>query len=142
MRHRKTNAKLGRTTSHRRCMFANMLKSLVTHGSVTTTVEKAKELRRHAERLITLAKKNNLASRRIAKARMMVRHNVLDSKEARSARAGNTEVYNDDRLVIERLFAEFAPRFATRAGGYTRITKTGFRRGDNAAMAVLEFLKD
>lgn len=122
-------------------MFANMLKALVTHGSVTTTVEKAKELRRHADRLITLAKRGDLTSQRTAKARLMVRYNALNAKEARQAKAGDTSAYNDDRRVIGTLFSELGPRFATRQGGYTRITRTGRRRGDNAQMCVLEFLE-
>ena len=86
MRHRKHTAKLGRTTSHRRCMVANMLKSLVVHGSIQTTVAKAKEVRRHADRLITIAKDGSLAARRRAIAKLMIRFNSLTPKQARRAR--------------------------------------------------------
>src|ERR1700722_16308879 len=104
MRHLKDTCKLNRTSSHRRCMFANMLKSLVTHERIETTLPKAKALRRYADRLITLAKKDNLAARRQAIAQMMIRFNALTDKEERAARAGDTSAYNDDRMVIQKLF--------------------------------------
>lgn len=142
MRHRKDTLKLGRTGSHNRCMFANMLKSLIEQERIVTTVTKAKELRRHADRMITLAKKNTLASRRTAIAKLMVRFNSLNSKEARQAKEGNTDVYNTDRKVISKLFDTLGPRFAARAGGYTRLVKADQRVGDNAQKCVIEFLSE
>src|SRR5208337_1247236 len=124
MRHLNQTCKLNRTTSHRRCMFANMLKSLITHGRIQTTVPKAKALRRYADRMITLAKKNTLASRRQAIAQMMVRFNALTDKQEREVRKGDKAAYNQDRFVIEKLFGELGPRFAERNGGYTRIIRS------------------
>jgi len=123
-------------------MFANMLKSLIEQERIVTTVTKAKELRRHADRMITLAKKNTLASRRTAIAKLMVRFNSLNSKEARQAKEGNTDVYNTDRKVISKLFDTLGPRFAARAGGYTRLVKADQRVGDNAQKCVIEFLSE
>lgn len=142
MRHRKDTVKLGRTGSHNRCMFANMLKSLIQHERIVTTVTKAKELRRHADRMITLAKKNSLASRRDAIAKLMISYNPLTSKEARKAREGKKESFNGDRIVIEKLFSTLGPRFATRQGGYTRIIKSENRLGDNAPTCVIEYLSE
>lgn len=140
MRHLNQTCKLGRTTSHRRCMFANMLKSLITEGKIKTTVPKAKALRRYADQMITLAKKNTLSARRQAIARLMVRFNKLSSKEAREVKGGNLATCNDDRFVIKKLFDELAPRFTARQGGYTRITKLGYRVGDNAQYCLIEYL--
>lgn len=140
MRHRKDTCKLNRTTSHRRCLFANMLKSLISNERIVTTVPKAKELRRYADRMITLAKKNTLASRRDAIAQMMISYNTLTEKEKRAARSGDTFAYNDDRIVIGKLFDELGPRFASRQGGYTRIIKSAHRIGDNAQTCVIEYL--
>ncbi len=142
MRHRKHTFKIGRTSSHNRCMIANMLKSLVEHERIETTVVKAKELRRHADRLITLAKKNTLASRRRAIADMMVRFNALTPKEARDLKTNpeNDEACNGDRKVINKLFTELASRFSARNGGYTRIIKKGQRVGDNATTCYIEYL--
>lgn len=142
MRHRKDTFKLGRDTAHRRCLIANMLKALVTQGSIKTTVAKAKELRRHADRLVTIAKKGTLAARRHASAKMMVRHNALTSKEARRAKEGDTRAYNADRTVLNTLFDEIAPRFEKRQGGYTRMARIGRRSGDNAELCVIEFLPE
>lgn len=143
MKHRKRVEKLGRTSSHRRCMIANMLKSLIENGKISTTEPKAKSLRRYADRMVTLAKKNTLASRRQAVAEMMVSYNKLTPKEARDAKAGDTSAYNTDRKVIGKLFDEIGPRFANRAGGYTRIIKTSKRRiGDDTALCVIEFLAE
>lgn len=141
MRHRKHTFKIGSSASHRRSLIANMLKSLVEHGSIKTTVAKAKELRRHADKLITLAKKQTLSAKREASGRMMLRYNALTPKEARAAKAGDTSVYNADRKVIKKLFAELAPRFEKRAGGYTRIIKTGSRIGDQAPKCVIEYVE-
>ncbi len=142
MRHAKDTCKLNRTASHRRCMFANMLKSLITHGRITTTVEKAKQLRRYADRMVTLAKRNTLSSRRMAIAKMMVRFNPLTEKEKRAAREGDTSAYNDDRTVIGTLFDKLGTRFAERNGGYTRIIKSKRRVGDNAQSCVIEYLPE
>ena len=140
MRHRKDTFKIGRTASHRRCMIANMLKSLIEHGRIETTVRKAKELRRHADHMITLAKENTLSSRRRAIAEMMIRYNTLTTKEARDAKKGDTSSHNGDRLVIGKLFGDLSTRFATRNGGYTRIIKKDQRMGDNAPTCFIEFL--
>lgn len=142
MRHRKSTFKIGRTASHRRCMLANMLKSLIEHGRIETTERKAKELRKHADRMVTLAKKNTLASRRRAIADLMIRYNILTPKEARAAKRGDTSSYNGDRLVIGKLFGELSTRFATRNGGYTRIIKKDFRVGDSAPSCYLEYLAE
>jgi len=140
MRHRKHTFKLGRTSAHNRCMLANMLKSLIEHERIETTVTKAKELRRHADRLITLAKKNTLASRRQAIAKLMITYNPLTPKEARAAKSGSTAAYNGDRQVVGKLFGNLSQRFVDRAGGYTRIIKHAQRVGDNAQTCIIEFL--
>ena len=142
MRHRKKTCKLNRTTSHRRCMFANMLKSLVVHGKIETTLPKAKELKSQADRLVTLAKKQTLASQRSAKAKLMIRYNKLTPKEQRSVKQGDQSAYNDDRRAIGILFNDLAERFKERNGGYTRIIKSKHRVGDNAQTCVIEFLTD
>lgn len=143
MRHRKnTSRKLGRTTSHRRCLMANMLKSLLEHGRIETTMQKAKELRRHADHMITLAKENTLASRRRAIAELMIRFNALTPKEARAARNGDTSAYNTDRIVVKKLFDELGPRFKDRKGGYTRIIPGVHRVGDNALKCIIEYLPE
>lgn len=142
MRHLNQTCKLNRTTSHRRCMFANMVKALITHESIETTVPKAKALRRYADQAITLAKKGTLAARRDAIGWLMIRFNKLTPKEAREAKKGNFEAYNDDRLVIAKLFDELATRFANRQGGYTRIIKQSHRVGDNAQTCIIQYLED
>ena len=141
MRHRKQTVKLGRTSSHRRCLMANMLKSLVEHGRIETTVAKAKELRRHADRLVTLAKRGTLASRRAAIAKMMINFNHLTPKEARRAKQGDQSAYNGDRKVVSKLFDELAGRFADRDGGYTRIVRMGNRSGDTAPLCIIEYIR-
>lgn len=141
MRHLKDTCKLGRTSSHRRCMFANMLKSLIENGRIETTLHKAKALRRYADRMITLAKKNTLATRRRAISEMMITFNPLTDKEARAARKGDKSAYNTDRQVIDILFSDLGPRFAARAGGYTRIIKNKRRVGDNAETCFIEYLE-
>ncbi len=140
MRHGKHTFKIGRTASHRRCMIANMLKSLIEHGRIETTVTKAKELRRHADKMITLAKEDTLASRRKAIAALMVTYNALTPKEARAAKAGDKSAYNNDRQVIGKLL-DLGKRFATRNGGYTRIIKKQ-RVGDNAPTCFIEYLPE
>ncbi|MEI8125091.1 MAG: 50S ribosomal protein L17 [Parachlamydiaceae bacterium] len=142
MRHLKNTCKLNRTSSHRRCMFANMLKSLIANERIETTVPKAKALRRYADQMITLAKKNTLASRRQAVAQMMIRFNPLTDKEERAARAGDTSAYNDDRIVVDKLFSLLGKRFALRNGGYTRIIKSRRRVGDNAQTCIIEYLSE
>ncbi len=116
MRHRLGLRKLNRTSSHRLAMFRNMTNSLLTHEVITTTLPKAKELRRVVEPMITLGKTPNLANRRLAFDRLR------------------------DREVVTKLFSELGPRYATRNGGYLRILKFGFRKGDNAPMALVELL--
>ncbi|MCH9634674.1 MAG: 50S ribosomal protein L17 [Chlamydiae bacterium] len=142
MRHRKDTFKLGRTSSHRRCLLANMLKSLIEHERIETTVTKAKELRRHAERLITVAKKQSLAAKRQAIAKLMIQFNTLTPKEQRAAKAGDISAYNTDRQVIQKLFGTLAERFVTRQGGYTRIIKTRHRVGDKAPLCFIEYLSE
>ncbi|MFZ4772442.1 MAG: 50S ribosomal protein L17 [Chlamydiia bacterium] len=141
MRHRKRSEKLGKTSSHREAMLANMTKSLVMKESIETTLPKAKVLRRYADRAITLAKDNTLSSRRALVAKLRVRFNALTPKEARAAKGGDKAAYNDDRLVIEKLMSELGPRFKERNGGYTRIIKTANRIGDDAQMCVIQYLE-
>ncbi len=141
MRHAKRRAKLSRTSSHRRCLFANMLKSLIYHEKIVTTVPKAKELRRFADQMVTLAKQNTLASRRRAVGDLMIRYNALTPKERRAAKDGNTSSYNIDRKVIEKLFDILGPRFQERNGGYTRITRHSEARvGDQGSVCSIEYL--
>jgi large subunit ribosomal protein L17 len=122
-------------------MLANMLKSLIEHDRIETTVTKAKELKRHADRMITLAKKGTLASRRQVIAELMIVYNKLTPKEAREAKKGQSaDVYNTDRRVVGKLFGELSQRFSTRKGGYTRIVRLGERSGDNAPTCVIEYL--
>jgi large subunit ribosomal protein L17 len=116
MRHRKSGRQLNRNSSHRQAMFRNMAVSLVEHEIIKTTLPKAKELRRVAEPLITLAKDDTVANRRLAFARTR-------SKEA-----------------VGKLFSELGPRYQERPGGYTRIMKAGFRTGDAAPMAYVELV--
>lgn len=116
MRHRKSGRQLNRNSSHRQAMFRNLASALVSHEIIKTTLPKAKELRRVIEPLITLAKVDSVANRRLA-----------------FARTRNSE-------LVAKLFGELGPRFAQRAGGYTRILKCGFRAGDNAPMAYIELL--
>jgi large subunit ribosomal protein L17 len=116
MRHRNSGRKLNRTASHRKAMFGNMAASLFNHELIKTTLPKAKELRRVAEPLITLAKKDSVAHRRLAFARL-----------------GN-------RPVVTKLFNELGPRYQSRPGGYLRVLKCGFRPGDNAPMAYVELV--
>lgn len=142
MRHRKNTIKLNRTSSHRRCLFANMLKALIAHGRISTTLPKAKFLKRYADKIVTLAKENTLASRRRAIGELMITFNRLTPKEARAAKGGDTSAYNTDRNVIEKLFGEIGPRFSTREGGYTRIIKSGRRQGDNAQTCYIEYLSE
>lgn len=142
MRHLKNTCKLGRTSSHRRCMFANILKSLILNGQIETTVAKAKFTRPLADKMITLAKENSLASRRRATAELMIAYNSLTEQERRGARKGDLKGYNEDRKVLGVLFGELRERFAGRNGGYTRIVRKGNRVGDNAPTCILAYLQD
>ncbi|MDD5059099.1 MAG: 50S ribosomal protein L17 [Sideroxydans sp.] len=116
MRHRLGLRKLNRTSSHRLAMLRNMTVSLLRHEVIKTTLPKAKELRRVAEPILTLGKNPSLANRRLAFARLR------------------------DREMVSKLFDELGPRYAARNGGYSRILKFGFRKGDNAPMALIELL--
>ena len=116
MRHGHGLRKLGRTTSHRLAMLRNMTVSLLRHEEITTTLPKAKELRRVVEPMITLGKKPSLANRRLAFDRLR------------------------DRGIVEKLFDDLGPRYAKRNGGYLRILKSGFRKGDNAPLALVSML--
>lgn len=141
MRHRKKSCKLGRTTSHRRCMFANMLKSLVIHERIETTVAKAKELKRLADKLITLGKKGDLNARRKVIAKLMIRFNPLTCKQKRAVKVNqDISSYNQDRLVLEKLFNDLQMRFVNRNGGYTRVVLSDRRIGDQAQLCVIEYL--
>lgn len=116
MRHRESGRKLNRNSSHRKAMFRNMASSLFDHELIKTTLPKAKELRRVAEPLITLAKQDSVANRRLAFDRLR------------------------NRDMVSKLFNELGPRYETRPGGYLRILKCGFRTGDNAPMAIVELV--
>jgi len=116
MRHRNSNRKLNRTSSHRQALLRNLSNALLTHEVIKTTLPKAKELRRVVEPLITLGKKPSLANRRLAFDRTR------------------------DRDVVVKLFDDLGPRFMSRPGGYVRILKFGYRIGDNAPMALVELV--
>ncbi len=116
MRHRKSGRKLGRNSSHRTAMYRNMAASLVRHETIKTTLPKAKELRRVVEPLITLAKQDGVAQRRLAFSRLR------------------------DDAAVGKLFNELGPRFKDRPGGYLRILKIGYRAGDAAPMALVQLL--
>jgi large subunit ribosomal protein L17 len=116
MRHGKVHRKLNKKPAHRRAMFANMCASLIKHEQIMTTLPKAKELRPVVEKLVTLGKKGDLAARRQAISEMR------------------------DVAMVKKLFEVLAPRYKDRHGGYTRIMKAGFRYGDNAPRAVIEFV--
>ncbi|MBI2801712.1 MAG: 50S ribosomal protein L17 [Gammaproteobacteria bacterium] len=116
MRHQNAGRHLGRTSSHRKAMFRNMAASLIRHEVIRTTLPKAKELRREAEPLITLAKADSVANRRLAFSRLR------------------------DRDAVTKLFNLLGPRFLQRPGGYLRILKCGFRPGDKAPMAIVELM--
>jgi large subunit ribosomal protein L17 len=116
MRHRKSGRKLNRNSSHRDAMFRNMAASLVEHESIRTTLPKAKELRRVVAPLVTRAKTDGVANRRLAFARLR------------------------DKAAVGKLFTDIGPRMASRPGGYTRILKCGPRPGDNAPMAIIQFV--
>ena len=117
MRHRKSGRQLGRNSSHRHAMFRNMAASLLKHETIKTTVPKAKELRRVVEPLITIAKEDSVAHRRLAFDRLR------------------------DKEVVGKLFTDLGPRNKTRPGGYLRILKMGMRAGDNAPMAIVQLVE-
>ena len=119
-------------------MMRNMAKSFIMSERISTTVEKAKELRRVVEPLITLAKEDTLQARRRAIQLLAIHYNALTPKEARAVKAGDTTAMNDDRKVIKKLFEVVGPKFKTRPGGYTRIVKTGSRIGDAASTCIFE----
>ncbi|MBX2857094.1 MAG: 50S ribosomal protein L17 [Cellvibrionaceae bacterium] len=116
MRHRHSGRQLNRTSAHRKAMFRNMVASLVEHELIKTTLPKAKELRRHAEPLITLSKADSVANRRLAFSRIR------------------------DKATVGKLFGELGPRYENRPGGYLRILKCGYRAGDKAPMAYVELV--
>ncbi len=116
MRHKQSGRQLNRNSSHRKAMFRNMAASLFEHELIRTTVPKAKELRRTAEPLITLAKSDSVAKRRLAFSRLR------------------------DAGIVNKLFTEIGPRYQDRPGGYMRILKNGFRPGDSAPMAIVELV--
>ena len=116
MRHRQSGRKLNRTSSHRKSLFKNMAQALLKHEQIVTTLPKAKELKRVVEKLITLGKKGNLHSRRLA-------FNQIRDKD-----------------MVSKLFDSLAKRYSDRKGGYTRVLKAGFRYGDSAPMAVIELV--
>jgi large subunit ribosomal protein L17 len=116
MRHGVAQRKLNRTASHRTAMFANMAAALIKHEQITTTLPKAKALRPVVEKLVTLAKRGGLAARRVAASRLR------------------------DEAMTKKLFDTLGPRYKGRAGGYTRVVKAGFRYGDSAPIAVIEFV--
>ena len=116
MRHRKGPRKLNRTSSHRKAMFANMAAALVKHEQITTTLPKAKELRRVVDKLISLGKRGDLHARRQALSTVR------------------------DRVLVEKLFSTLAERYADRPGGYTRVLKAGYRYGDSAPVAIIELV--
>ncbi|MEM8628842.1 MAG: 50S ribosomal protein L17 [Chlamydiota bacterium] len=140
MRHAKRTCKLGRTSSHRRCLFANLLKSLILHDRVETSLAKGKELKRRADKMVTLSKKNTLASRRRAIAELMIRYNTLSPKEKRAVKQGDLSSYNDDRKVISKLFGELGSKYHERAGGYTRLIRTRLRTGDAGERVIVEYI--
>ena len=117
MRHGNSNRKLNRTHEHRKAMFSNMICSLIEHEQIKTTLPKAKELKRIADKYVSIGKKGNLHARRIAYSRLK------------------------QDIAVKKLFETLAPRYKDRNGGYTRVIRAGFRYGDMAPMAVIEFVE-
>jgi len=143
MRHRKNTFKLNRNSGHRRGLIANMLKALIEHERIVTTETKAKILKSHADKMVTLAKKGTLAGRRQAIGELMIRFNPLTPKEARAAKKGDESVYNGDRKVVRKLFQELGPRFEKRNGGYTRLIRTAaLKKGDSCSKCIIEYLPE
>lgn len=118
MRHRVEGRKFGREIDARRLMICNLVKSMIEHGQITTTLAKAKELRGFVERVVTYGKNDTVHSRRLA-------YSILGSRD-----------------LVKKLFTEIAPAFEGRQGGYTRVIKAGFRRGDSAPMAIIQFVEE
>jgi len=118
MRHRVEGRKFGRETDARRLMIRNLVKAMVDHGQITTTLAKAKELRSYVDRVVTYGKANTVHARRLA-------YSVLG-----------------DRTLVKKLFDEIAPAFQGRNGGYTRVIKAGFRKGDSAPLAIIQFVEE
>jgi large subunit ribosomal protein L17 len=116
MRHKKLGRRFSRDSSHRQAMFSNMAASLIKHEQIVTTLHKAKDLRRVIDKYVTLAKRGDLNSRRLAASRM------------------------GDEAMVKKLFEVIAPRYKDRSGGYTRVMRAGYRYGDSAAVAVIEFV--
>jgi large subunit ribosomal protein L17 len=116
MRHRRVGRKLNRTPSHRKALFASLAAALIKHEQIVTTLPKAKELKRYADRLITLGKRGDMHARRLAASRLR------------------------DDVMVKKLFDTLGPRYADRPGGYTRVLKAGFRHGDSAPVAVIELV--
>ena len=116
MRHKKLGRRFSRDSSHRQAMFSNMAASLIKHEQIVTTLHKAKDLRRVIDKYVTLAKRGDLNSRRLAASRM------------------------GDEAMVKKLFEVIAPRYKDRSGGYTRVLRAGYRYGDSAAVAVIEFV--
>lgn len=169
MRHKKAGRKLGRTTSHREAMLRNMVCSLIEHGRITTTVPKAKEARRLAEKVITIAKKGNAALAEVegqlpalkeegAKLRQQlegasedqaknIRKQIervggkIAALQAKGTHYRRLALKNlHQKNVVKELFEDVAPRYADRQGGYTRVLKAGYRKGDNAPIALFELV--
>ena len=138
MRHRNHKNKLGRTSAHRIALLRNLAKSFIVNGRIVTTLQKAKELKKVIEPLITVAKNDNLVNRRKVIDELGLHQNKLTSKESRKAKGGDCFCYNSDRVVVEKIFKEIAPKFIERPGGYLRIVKQGLRVGDSAFMCVVE----
>jgi len=135
MRHKKAYRKLGRRSDHRKAMLMNLTIALLTHEKIETTVTRAKELRRVAERIITKGKKGTLAARRDVISAIGNKTMIVTKGKNVEVAEGETEV-----KVVKKLFDEIAPRYQERNGGYTRITKLDVRRGDSADMAIIELV--
>ncbi|MCB9777362.1 MAG: 50S ribosomal protein L17 [Alphaproteobacteria bacterium] len=135
MRHLKAGRKLGRNSSHRKAMYRNMVTSLMVHGRIRTTEAKAKELRRYAERVITLGKRvapstlEGLSGEELEAAKAKRLHNIRQARK-----------WVNDKAALQAVFNEYAERFKDRPGGYTRMYKVGFRPGDNAPMVIIELI--
>jgi large subunit ribosomal protein L17 len=136
MRHRKSGRKLGMDSSARKAMFRNMVTSLMLHGSVRTTEARAKELRRFADKVITMAKRVPTK----AAVEALEGDAALAARAARVHAIRHAKRWVGDVQALDRVFGEYTDRFAQRTGGYTRVVKAGFRPGDNAPMAIIELV--
>lgn len=135
MRHLKSGRKLGRNSSHRKAMYRNMVTSLMVHGRIKTTDAKAKELRRVADRIITLGKRVPPSS-----LEGLAGDELVDAKAKRLHAIRQAARWVNDKDALNRVFTEYSERFKERPGGYTRIVKAGFRAGDNAPMSIIELV--